>query len=116
MRIFTFSKEHRLLKRREFVNLNRLGKRDHTAHFIVIFKKNGLGINRVGITVTKKIGNAVKRNRVKRLVREFFRLYNHSFPQGYDIAIVAKKGADDLIFWKLKEELGEIFLDKKFLL
>ena len=113
---FSFSKDYRLLKRSEFVNLNRLGKREHTAHFTVIVDENGLGINRVGITVTKKIGNAVKRNRVKRLVREFFRLYNHSFPQGYDIVIVAKKGANDLIFWKLKEELGAILLDKKLLL
>ena len=116
MAIFIFPKKHRLLKRKEFVNLNRLGKRNHAAHFTVILKENGLEINRVGITVTKKIGNAVIRNRIKRLVREYFRLYQHSFLQGYDIVIVAKKGADDLFFEKLKEELGEILLDKKFLL
>ena len=116
MGAYTFSKEHRLLKRKDFVNLNRLGTRDHTTHFTVILKENGLGINRVGITVTKKIGNAVKRNRIKRLAREFFRLHQHSIPHGYDIVIVAKKGAADLFFRKLKEELGEILLDKKFLL
>ena len=104
------------MKRKEFVNLNRSGKRDYATHFTVIFNENGLGFNRLGITVTKKIGNAVNRNRVRRLVREFFRLHQNSFPQGYDIVILAKKGANDLIFWKLKEELGEILLDKKFLL
>ena len=114
MRSFSFPKKERILNRKNFVNLNRLGNRDQTEHFTVIFKENGLGINRLGITVSKKTGNAVKRNKVKRLIREFFRLHKHSLPQGYDIVIVAKKGANGLIFWKTKEELGEIFLDKKF--
>ena len=111
---FTFLKKERLLNRKDFVNLNQSGKRYHSAHFTVIFKQNGLGITRLGITVSKTTGNAVKRNRVKRLLREFFRLHKTHFPQGYDIVIAAKKGAYGLDFWKIKEELGEIILDKKF--
>ncbi|MBW1805178.1 MAG: ribonuclease P protein component [Deltaproteobacteria bacterium] len=104
----------RLLNRKDFVNLNRLGKRYHSAHFTVIFNENGLDISRLGITASKKTGNAVKRNRIKRYIREFYRLDKEQFPQGYDIAVVAKKGADGLIFRKIKKELGEIILDKKF--
>jgi ribonuclease P protein component len=111
---FSFSKSERLLNRKDFVNLNRLGKRRHTPHFTVIFKESELGTTRLGITVTKEVGNSVQRNRIKRLVREFYRLHKAHFPQGYDIVIIAKKGAHGLNLWKTKEELGEIFLDKEF--
>ena len=102
------------MNRKDFVNLNRLGKRRHTPHFTVIFKENGLGNTRLGITVTKEIGNSAQRNNIKRLVREFYRLNKAHFPQGYDIVIAPKKGAHGLNLWKTKEELGEIILDKEF--
>jgi len=111
MNKFSFTKRERLLNRGDFVNLNRLGKRQHTTHFTVIYRRNDLGINRLGITASKKTGNAVKRNRVKRLVREFFRLNKYHFPQGYDLVIIPYKGADGLIFSALQEELGNIRLD-----
>jgi len=82
----------------------------------VILKENGLGITRLGLTVSRKTGNAVKRNRVKRLIREFFRLNDTYFPQGYDIVITAKKDASYLDLRKIKNELGEILINKKFLL
>ena len=111
---FSFSKTERLLNRGDFVNLNRLGKRYYTEHFKLIFMENDLGITRLGITVSKNIGNSVKRNGVKRLIREFFRCHKTHFPKGYDIVIAAKKGAGDLSFWKVKEELGAFIFDKKF--
>ena len=111
MNKFSFTKRERVLKREDFVNLNRLGRRQHTPHFTVIYRRNHSGINRLGITASKKIGNAVKRNRVKRLVREFFRLNKHRFPQGYDLVIIPYKGADGLIFSALQKELGNIRLD-----
>ena len=91
-----------------------MGKRHHTRHFVVIIKQNGLGITRLGVTVSKKAGNAVKRNRVKRLIREFFRLNNSKIPQGYDIVVTAKKDASYLDFWKTKDELEAILFKKKF--
>ena len=99
------------MKREDFVNLNRLGQRKRTTHFTVIYRRNELGLNRLGITASKKIGTAVKRNRVKRLIREFFRLNQHHFPQGYDIVIIPYKGADGLIYSTLQEELRNIRLD-----
>jgi ribonuclease P protein component len=85
----------------------------HSRHFVVILKQNGLGISRLGVTVGKKTGNAVRRNKVKRLIREFFRLNKSRFPQGYDIVVAAKKDASFLGLRKIKEELGEIIFDKK---
>jgi ribonuclease P protein component len=70
----------------------------------------------LGVTLSKKTGNAVKRNRVKRLIREFFRLNTSYFPQGYDIVIVAKKDASDFNYQSIKEELGEFFSNKEFLI
>lgn len=110
---FSFLKKERLLNRKDFVNLNRLGKRYYTAHFDIIFRKNGLGITRLGITVSKKIGNSVKRNGIKRYIREFFRCHKSHFPQGYDIVIAAKKGAADLDFWNVAEELEQFCQNKK---
>jgi ribonuclease P protein component len=101
------------LDRADFVNLNRSGKRYHTRHFVVIGKQNGLSITRLGVTVSKKAGNAVKRNRIKRLIREFFRLNTSQIPQGCDIVVAAKKDASYLDLWKVKEELGEVFFKKE---
>ena len=114
MNKFSFTKRERLLKRGDFVNLNRLGKRQNTTHFTVIYRRNDLGINRLGITASKKIGNAVKRNRVKRLIREFFRLNRPYFPQGHDIVIVAKKDASYLDLSKVTKELGDILFNKTY--
>ncbi|RLC26913.1 MAG: ribonuclease P protein component [Deltaproteobacteria bacterium] len=114
MQSFSFPKSERLLKRPDFVNVNRSGRRYHTRHFTVIIRKNRLGITRLGVTVTKRTGNAVRRNRIKRLVREFFRLNKAHFPQGYDIVIAAKKDASDLDLRKTEEELAEVMFRKKF--
>jgi len=106
---FKFPKREKILNRADFVKLNRSGKRLYTKHFTLITKQNGQGVTRLGVTVSKKTGNAVNRNRVKRLIREFFRLNKAHFPQGHDIVIVAKKDARYLDFWKIKEELGTVF-------
>ena len=114
MKSFSLPKTERLLNRKDFVNLNRLGKRYRTKHFTFIIKDNGLDVCRLGITVSKKIGNAVTRNRVKRLIREIYRLQKNDIPKGHDVVIVAKSGAGDLDSWKMKEEIGEIILDKRY--
>ncbi len=53
--------------------------------------KNSLDYSRLGISVGRKFGNAVKRNRAKRLVREFFRRNKHIIPKGYDFVFLPRK-------------------------
>ncbi len=57
---------------------------------VVYFKKNRYGQSRLGITVSKKVGNAVTRNRVRRLIKENYRLMEKEIRSGYDVVIVAR--------------------------
>jgi len=59
----------------------------------------------LGVTVSRKVGNAVVRNRVKRLVREFFRLHFEYLPKSADISIVARRNAGFLGFVDVAAEL-----------
>jgi ribonuclease P protein component len=113
MHVFSFPKHERLLNRLDFVNLNREGKKHHTAHFTIYLRKNGLAHSRLGITTSKRTGKAVVRNKTRRLIRETYRLNRTYFPRGCDILISAKKGAADLDFCKVREELLGFFMDKK---
>ena len=60
----------------------------------VFVRKNGLDINRLGISVSKKVGNSVQRHRLTRLIRESYRLHEDEFNSGLDIVVVGKAGAN----------------------
>ncbi len=70
--------------------------------YVVLYaRKNGTSANRVGITVSKKLGHAVVRNRVRRRLREVYRLHEDKFQPGWDIVIVARSKAVTADFSKL---------------
>ena len=89
-------KADKLLKRKEFLRLSRNGKQVRGRHFIIRFALNDVERSRLGITVTKKVGNAVIRNRLKRFVREYFRLNRHRMDNHLDLVIIAKRPAAEL--------------------
>ena len=88
-----FSHADRLKKRHEFRRVQLSGRRIHTPHFLIVVQPNALHNTRLGITVTKKVGTAVQRNRIKRVVREVFRRNRSLFPAGFDVVFIAKRDA-----------------------
>jgi ribonuclease P protein component len=93
LRRFFFTKADRILKRQDFIRLAQRGHKTQNQHFIAKFYQNDLKRPRLGITVTRKVGNAATRNRIKRLTREFFRLNRHKLDGSWDINIIAKSTA-----------------------
>ncbi len=108
-----FPKSARLRKRSEFLRLSRTGKKSQTSHFVVLRKSNDKGESRLGLTVSTKVGNAVTRNRIKRLVREFFRRHSGELPSAQDIVIIARKGAGELSLEEAARELREAFTTQR---
>lgn len=105
---FSFTKEERLLKRVQFLNVAENGKKLLTRSFIVFLKPNNLSFSRIGITVSRKVGGSVARNRVKRIVREFFRLNKSRIEKGIDIVVIAKREAAGKGFVEVSRELEKI--------
>ena len=112
---FRFKKEERILRGAELNQVNLHGRRHYTEHFRVVIKRNSMGSTRLGITVGKKAGNSAKRNRIKRLIREFFRLNKQHIPVGYDILISPIKATDALTILKVQEELGDLLIQNEAL-
>ncbi|MBS3756480.1 MAG: ribonuclease P protein component [Desulfobacterales bacterium] len=86
-------KRDKLLKRSKFLYLARYGHSVHNRYFVVAYCSNRFGRPRLGVTVTRKIGGAVVRNRLKRIVREYFRRHRHQIGESRDINVIAKKAA-----------------------
>ncbi len=81
----------RICRRSDFLLCYDTNRRYFSQYFVLFVRKHkNLGW-RVGFTVSKKMGNAVRRNSIKRLLREFFRLHGDILPQGIDIVVVPKK-------------------------
>jgi ribonuclease P protein component len=91
-----FGRDRRIRKRADFLRVQSQGQRASTAHFTLLVAGGGPGPSRLGIVVTKKVGNAVARNRVKRVCRECFRLWPDFVPEGIDLVVIAKEGAPEL--------------------
>lgn len=77
------------------------GKSAVTPYMVVYCRRNRLGHNRLGVTVSTKIGCAVVRNRARRRIRELFRLAQPGMKQGYDLVVVARSRAHDAPYGKL---------------
>jgi ribonuclease P protein component len=112
MKELSYRKPERVTKRSRFRAIYEQGVWSSSRHFTSIICNNTQGVKRLGITVTKKTGNAVKRNRIKRLIREFFRLNKALFPAGNDVVIMAKRNVPPLSYQEACRELTELFTRK----
>jgi ribonuclease P protein component len=100
-----YGKDVRLRKRLEFLRVQRLGVKASSKSFLIFTRRNSVGHARLGITASKRVGNAVARNRIKRLVREVFRRNRDKFPAALDIVVVAKQTASAASYEAARAEL-----------
>jgi len=101
----TFDKSGRLRKRVEFTSAAARGRKLYLPDFIIIKANSEFSWPRIGITVSRKVGNSVNRNRIKRLIREFFRNHRDLFLSA-DYNIIARSGAANLGFDDVCQELA----------
>ena len=94
-----------LKKNHQFLFVYKNGKSRANKYLVMYVKENGLGINRIGISVSKKVGNSIVRHRVTRLVRESYRLHENIFNSGLDMVIVARKESAEVGFYEIESAL-----------
>lgn len=102
-----FAKSRRLLRRSEFLAVQNRGKRLHSTHLVMLVRPSAVvspSVTRLGIVVTKKVGNAVLRNRCKRVCRELFRLAQASLPANLDLVVIPRASLATANFAALQQE------------
>ncbi len=95
----------RLTKNFEYIKVYQAGRRWSSPFFTVYIKENGLDTTRLGVSVSKRIGNSVVRNRIKRRLKEVFKKNTKKIKKGFDVVISAKKPARDADFWVVEKEV-----------
>jgi ribonuclease P protein component len=105
----------RLRDPKDFQRVSRAGRRRSTPHFIVLqaLRSDGRTGPRLGLTVSRKVGGAVTRNRVKRLVREWFRSHREELGIQEDLVVIARSGAGALDYPGVEQELSGSLRDGK---
>ena len=91
-----------LKKNADFQTVYKCGKSFANKYLVKYVKENDLGINRIGISVSKKVGNSVIRHRVKRLILESYRLQEDIFNSGLDMVIIARSTAKDKTYHEIE--------------
>ncbi|MPW25315.1 ribonuclease P protein component [Alkalibaculum sp. M08DMB] len=93
---------------RTFQNIFKSGKSYGNKLLVIYYVSNGLDYNRLGITVSKKNGNSVVRHRVKRLIKESYRLNDKKFVKGYDIIFIARVGIENSSYCEVQSALKHL--------
>jgi ribonuclease P protein component len=84
-----------LRNKKDFSAVYGKGKSAGGKYVVLFYRKNNLGYNRKAFLASKKVGNSVRRNRARRLMKESYRLLSEKLPVGYDVLFIARKAAAD---------------------
>ncbi len=119
---YSFERKHRLSRKTEIERVIREGASVRDDLFIVLFSRNQISNSRIAVSVKRKLGNAVLRNRIRRYVKEVFRQSKDSYPKGYDILFIARKELADSMkrgqvsfkeIWDSLNSLGKTVGDRR---
>ncbi|HHX22731.1 MAG: ribonuclease P protein component [Tepidanaerobacteraceae bacterium] len=99
----------RLTKNLEFKNVYKAGRRWTSPFFTMYIKKNNLNHSRLGVSVSKKVGKSVIRNKIKRRLKEIFRLNLDNIKTGWDIVLSVKPAAISLDYYEIDREVKSLF-------
>lgn len=101
-------KVYSLKTNEEFKKVYKEGKNYWNRNLILYIKGNDLEYNRIGYSITKKVGNSVVRNRVRRRLKEIYRLNADGFKSGYDMIIIPKNNTRDISYRELESAMLHI--------
>lgn len=102
-------KNNVLRKDADFDNVYKKGKSVGDKYVVVFYIKNHRDMNRTCFLASKKVGNSVKRNRARRLMRESYRLFKDRLPAGYDIIIIARNTITGRKFQEVDKSIRRAF-------
>ena len=97
-----------LKKNRDFQNVYKKGKSYANRYLVMYVLKNDTERNRLGISVSKKVGNSVVRHHLTRLIREIYRLNEHHFKKGLDIIFIVRVNAKKIDYHTLEKALMHV--------
>jgi ribonuclease P protein component len=97
-----------LKKNHEFRRLYNKGKSAASRYMVVYCRKNGRAENRVGFTVSAKLGCAVRRNRIRRRLKEIYRLRESDLTPGYDVVVVARQSCTGAAFNDMARDFARL--------
>lgn len=100
---------------RQFNQVYKKGKSIVNKHIVLYYVKNQTDENQVGFSISKKVGNAVTRNRVKRLMKEVYRLNEASLKNGFDFVFVARVRSKDASFKDIEKAMTSCFRKSQLL-
>jgi len=100
-------------KTKSFKTVYSSGRKEINAYFVVYTLANDIGFSRLGLSISRKVGKAVIRNRIRRLVKESCRLKARNIVEGYDIVVIARQALGDTLdessFQKVDKALEALF-------
>ncbi|MBS6279924.1 MAG: ribonuclease P protein component [Lachnospiraceae bacterium] len=94
-----------LKKNKDFQAVYRTGSSCANKYLVMYIKENECGRNRLGISVSKKVGNSIVRHRLTRLIRESYRLNEERFRCGLDMVVIARAGAKERSYHEIESAL-----------
>ncbi len=102
-------------KSREFAKVYNRGKSKANPMLVLYVLENGRDYNRIGISVSKKVGKSVVRNRVKRLIKEVYRKFSNINESGYDLVIIARVQASKAQYCDIERWMSDLLRRHKLL-